>query len=138
MKPGHRIQAKPRARHTAFMGHRAGTAPAADRAAVLAVTGFADGSAGPIRLQPGSTSNVQPDRVNLLTPSGSEPGSPRDQVRGQLGWRWCSELFIEGAASERWRYVNSPHLVALVQAGAKCEKGVLIERPDEAKTEVAA
>ena len=33
------------------------------------------------------------------------------------------------AASERWRYVNGPHLVALVRAGAKFEKGVLIERP---------
>ena len=42
------------------------------------------------------------------------------------------------AASERWRYVNGPHLVALVRAGAKFEKGVLIERPDEAKTKVAA
>ena len=42
------------------------------------------------------------------------------------------------AASERWRYVNGPHLVALVRAGAKFEKGVLIERPDEAKIKVAA
>jgi transposase-like protein len=42
------------------------------------------------------------------------------------------------AASERWRYVNGPHLVALVRAGAKFQKGVLIERPDEAETKVAA
>jgi transposase-like protein len=42
------------------------------------------------------------------------------------------------AAGERWRYVNGPHLVALVRAGAKFEKGVLIERPDEAETKVAA
>jgi len=42
------------------------------------------------------------------------------------------------AASERWRYVNGPHLVALVRAGAKFEKGVLIERPDETGTKVAA
>jgi putative transposase len=42
------------------------------------------------------------------------------------------------AASERWRYVNGPHLVALVRAGAKSGKGVLIERPDEAETKVAA
>jgi putative transposase len=42
------------------------------------------------------------------------------------------------AASERWRYVNGPHLVALVRAGAKFENGVLIERPDEAETKVAA
>jgi putative transposase len=42
------------------------------------------------------------------------------------------------AASERWRYVNGPHLVALVRAGAKFEKGLLVERPDEAQTKVAA
>jgi len=42
------------------------------------------------------------------------------------------------AASERWRYVNGPHLVALVRAGAKFEKGALVERPDEAQTKVAA
>jgi putative transposase len=42
------------------------------------------------------------------------------------------------AAEDRWRYVNGPHLVALVRAGAKFEKGVLIERPDEAGTKVAA
>jgi putative transposase len=42
------------------------------------------------------------------------------------------------AASERWRYVNGPHLVALVRAGAKFEKGVLVERPDEAEVKDAA
>jgi putative transposase len=42
------------------------------------------------------------------------------------------------AAEDRWRYVNGPHLVALVRAGAKFEKGVLIERPDEAGMKVAA
>jgi hypothetical protein len=42
------------------------------------------------------------------------------------------------AASERWRYVNGPHLVAMVRAGAKFEKGVLIERPDEAGMKDAA
>jgi putative transposase len=33
------------------------------------------------------------------------------------------------AAEERWRAVNTPHLVALVRAGAVFEKGKLIERP---------
>ena len=37
------------------------------------------------------------------------------------------------AASERWRYVNGPRQVALVRASPKFEKGVLIERPDEAR-----
>jgi putative transposase len=42
------------------------------------------------------------------------------------------------AAEEHWRYVNGAHLVALVRAGAKFEKGVLVQRPGEAATEVAA
>jgi hypothetical protein len=46
------------------------------------------------------------------------------------------------AAEQRWRAVNGPHLVALVRAGARFEKGKLIERPkeapDEAINEVAA
>ena len=32
------------------------------------------------------------------------------------------------AAQARWRAVNAPHLVALVRAGARFERGVLIER----------
>src|SRR5829696_1529609 len=41
------------------------------------------------------------------------------------------------AAQDRWRAVNGPHLVALVRAGARFEKGVMVERPDEVG-EVAA
>jgi putative transposase len=41
------------------------------------------------------------------------------------------------SAQDRWRSVNAPHLVALVRAGARFEKGVLIERPSQT-TEVAA
>ena len=37
---------------------------------------------------------------------------------------------IESAQS-RWRAVNAPHLVALVRAGARFEKGKLVERPAE-------
>ena len=33
------------------------------------------------------------------------------------------------SAQARWRAVNAPHLVALVRAGAKFEKGILVERP---------
>jgi putative transposase len=36
------------------------------------------------------------------------------------------------AAQDRWRAVNGPHLVALVRAGARFDKGVMIERPDDA------
>lgn len=35
------------------------------------------------------------------------------------------------AAQGRWRAVNGPHLVALVRAGARFEKGKLIQRPDQ-------
>jgi transposase-like protein len=41
------------------------------------------------------------------------------------------------AAQDRWRAVNGPHLVALVRAGARFDKGVMVERPDDAQ-EVAA
>ena len=39
------------------------------------------------------------------------------------------------AAEGRWRAVNGPHLVALVRAGARFEKGKLVERPKEAPEE---
>jgi transposase-like protein len=35
------------------------------------------------------------------------------------------------SAQQRWRAVNAPHLVALVRAGARFEKGKLIERPTD-------
>jgi putative transposase len=36
------------------------------------------------------------------------------------------------SAQARWRAVNAPHLVALVRAGARFERGHLVERPEEA------
>jgi putative transposase len=42
------------------------------------------------------------------------------------------------AAESRWRSVNAPHLVALVRAGAKFDKGVMIERPAQQDQEAAA
>ena len=42
------------------------------------------------------------------------------------------------AAEQRWRSVNAPHLVALVRAGAKFDKGVIVERPNEQDQEAAA
>jgi putative transposase len=39
------------------------------------------------------------------------------------------------AAEGRWRAVNGPHLVALVRAGTRFEKGKLVERPKEAPDE---
>jgi transposase-like protein len=34
------------------------------------------------------------------------------------------------SAQARWRSVNAPHLVALVRAGARFERGVLVERDE--------
>ena len=42
------------------------------------------------------------------------------------------------SAQTRWRAVNAPHLVALVRAGVKFEKGVMVERSEEKNEEVAA
>jgi putative transposase len=42
------------------------------------------------------------------------------------------------AAQGGWRAVNGSHLVALVRAGAKFEKGVMVERPNEQDQEAAA
>jgi transposase-like protein len=36
---------------------------------------------------------------------------------------------IDESAQHRWRAVNAPHLVALVRAGARFERGQLVERP---------
>jgi transposase-like protein len=41
------------------------------------------------------------------------------------------------SAQERWRAVNAPHLVALVRAGARFERGQLVERPDEPESAAA-
>ena len=38
------------------------------------------------------------------------------------------------AAQDRWRAVNSPHLVALVRAGANFENGKLVERDEADET----
>ncbi len=42
------------------------------------------------------------------------------------------------AAEQRWRSVNAPHLVALVRAGTKFDKGVMVERPKQQDQEAAA
>jgi len=36
------------------------------------------------------------------------------------------------AAQDHWRMVSAPHLVALVRARARFERGVLVERPEAA------
>jgi transposase-like protein len=42
------------------------------------------------------------------------------------------------AAQARWRAVNAPHLVALVRAGARFERGKLVERPPTSQHQASA
>ena len=65
----------------------------------------------------------------------SRSGSYRSIAQHESKCGWSIKLLE--AAQDRWRAVNGPHLVALVRAGARFDKGVMIERPDEAQ-EVAA
>ena len=42
------------------------------------------------------------------------------------------------AAQQRWRAVSAPHLVALVRAGTRFERGKLVERPQRQASATAA
>jgi hypothetical protein len=42
------------------------------------------------------------------------------------------------AAQHRWRAVNAPHLVALVRAGARFDRGHLVERTGQETTTITA
>jgi putative transposase len=81
-----------------------------------------------------ASEDQQPDRVDVLL---GEAQNPRDQGPRLQGRGLAMAFKLLEAAQDRWRAVNGPHLVALVRAGARFDKGVMIERPDEAQ-EVAA
>ncbi len=62
----------------------------------------------------------------------------RARFRSAILPSWCRKspkvaevLPLLEAVQDRWRAVNGPHLVALVRADARFDKGVLVERPDE-------
>jgi hypothetical protein len=63
-------------------------------------------------------------------------GRHNPMLTGALG----GELRVQGIApaavtafkAARWRCVNAPHFVALVRAGARLERGMLVERHDQA------
>jgi putative transposase len=67
--------------------------------------------------------------VRLRTRVTKGPGSK------QAGLAMAFKLLE--AAEDRWRSLNGPHLVALVRAGARFDKGVMVERPNSVQ-EVAA
>jgi hypothetical protein len=61
---------------------------------------------------------------------GTELRALCDHIRATVAALAMGFKLIESAQA-RWRAVNAPHLVALVRAGARFEKGTLVERPDE-------
>jgi len=68
--------------------------------------------------------------VRLPTKVTKGPGS-------RAGGLAMAYKLIESAQT-RWRMVNAPHLVALVRAGVRFEKGAMVERTGEQEEEVAA
>ena len=67
--------------------------------------------------------------VRLRTKVTKGPGS-------RAAGRAMAFKLIE-AAETRWRAVNGPHLVALVRAGARFEKGVIVEREQQNQEDAA-
>jgi hypothetical protein len=61
----------------------------------------------------------------------------RDAILGGISTCSVWYLIVERTRSQielaRWRAVNGPHLVALVRAGARFQKGKLVERPDNSE-----
>jgi hypothetical protein len=72
----------------------------------------------------------QPDRVDLRDrPAGTKvTKGPGSRAAGLA--KACK--LIE-AAESRWRAVNGSHLVALVRAGARFEKGMIVEREQQVR-----
>jgi Transposase, Mutator family len=65
----------------------------------------------------------------------SLPSGTRTKVTkgpGSRAARLAMAFKLIQAARDHWRMVNAPHLVALVRAGARLERGVLTERHEEA------
>jgi hypothetical protein len=54
----------------------------------------------------------------------------RDRGAGSAAAALAMVFKLVESAQQRWRAVNVPHLVALVRAGARFERGHLVERPE--------
>ncbi|MFD3938181.1 IS256 family transposase [Streptomyces sp. NPDC058611] len=72
--------------------------------------------------------------VHLRTTNPIESTSLRTKVTkgaGSAAAALAMVFKLVESAQARWRAVNAPHLVVLVRAGARFERGHLVERPDE-------
>ena len=77
----------------------------------------------------------KPDRVDLRHGPAAHQGDQGSRL--EIGGSGHG-LQADRGRQDRWRSVNAPHLVVLVRAGVVFEKGVMVERPSEDDTEVAA
>jgi hypothetical protein len=67
--------------------------------------------------------------------TGRQRPARRRHCRRSPGSAASNSTAAAATAEGRWRAVNGPHLVALVRAGARFERGKLVERPEEAPDE---
>ena len=90
------------------------------------------------RVAPLASSPVMSSSFALIGPGlgevGSQPCQGRHRTKvtkgpGSKAAGLAMAFKLIEAAQQRWRAVNAPHLVALVRAGARFERGKLVERP---------
>ena len=78
---------------------------------------------------PGFSQATLADLIGQLRPL-RRPTNPFAKGLGSRAAGVAMAFKLIESAQARWRTVNAPHLVALVRAGAKFERGQLVERPD--------
>lgn len=87
----------------------------------------------------GSAAGLSPATVTRLTQQWQADHAAfmdRDLSEDDSVYVWAEGIHLnvcleEASAQQRWRAVNAPHLVALVRAGARFERGLLVERLQE-------
>jgi hypothetical protein len=76
----------------------------------------------------GASAHDQPHRVDFR--DGAEGIKVTNGPGSRAAGLAMAFKLIE-SAQDRWRYVNAPHLIARVRAGATFINGKLVERPGE-------
>ena len=73
---------------------------------------------------------LEEDKLCLLVMVGVRADAAKSWLPSPMGS--ASPLIWNAEDKARWCAVNAPHLVALVRSGARFERGVLVERPEQA------
>ncbi len=83
---------------------------------------------------------LEDGRLCCLVIVGVRADATKELIAVADGERESGDTWVEllQAADPRWRAVNGPHLVALVRASARFERGRLVERPATPAAEAAA